>query len=61
MLRLIIITVASYIFQLHNSKTEGDRKNKFQIFWGYRQMDRVFESPYENMSAHKKFQLKAQN
>ena len=35
------------------------------LFSGYGQMDRqtdtVLESSYENMSAHKKFQLKAQN
>ena len=31
------------------------------LFSGYGQTDRVLESSYGNMSAHKKFQLKAQN
>ena len=31
------------------------------IFSGYRQTDTVLESSYGNMSAHNKFQLKAQN
>ena len=33
----------------------------FFLFSGYGQTDTVLESPYGNMSAHKKFQLKAQN
>ena len=31
------------------------------LFSGYGQTDRVLESSHGNMSAHKKFQLKAQN
>ena len=31
------------------------------LFSGYGQTDRVLESSYGNMSAHKKFQLKTQN
>ena len=31
------------------------------LFSGHRQTDRILESSYGNMSAHKKFQLKTQN
>ena len=36
-------------------------KLQWFLFSGYGQTETILESSYRNMSAHKKFQLKAQN